>query len=119
MRRFEQRLLVGVRGKTEAKEAVRGGARVVDVEYPASALGTPYPLNILAVREVLPVEILVATNIGSISREELPGLWAAAVDAAVTDLLGEGLHGGSQRSHISRRNVAFLCNRQASESVYV
>jgi hypothetical protein len=81
IRRLEQRLLVGVRGKTEAKEAVRGGARIVDVGYPASAPGTPYPLNILAVREALPAEILVATNIGSISREELPGLWAAGVDA--------------------------------------
>jgi uncharacterized protein (UPF0264 family) len=65
MRQWQQRLLIGVRGKTEAKEAVRGGARVVDVEYPASALGTPYPLNILAVREAMPPEILVATNIGS------------------------------------------------------
>jgi len=31
----------------------KGGARIADVEYPASALGTPYPLNILAVRERL------------------------------------------------------------------
>jgi uncharacterized protein (UPF0264 family) len=65
MRERQQRLLVGVRGKTEAKEAVRGGAHIVDVEYPASALGTPYPLNILAVREAMPPSILVATNIGS------------------------------------------------------
>jgi uncharacterized protein (UPF0264 family) len=36
----------------------------VDVEYPASVLGTPYPLNILAVREAAPASIPVATNIG-------------------------------------------------------
>ena len=51
MRDSQQRLLVSVRGKTEAMAAVEGGAHMVDVEYPASSLGTPYPLNILAVRE--------------------------------------------------------------------
>jgi len=64
MRELQQRLLVGVRGKTEAMTAVEGGAHIVDVEYPASALGTPYPLNILAVRQNVPPSILVATNIG-------------------------------------------------------
>jgi uncharacterized protein (UPF0264 family) len=54
MRDLQQRLLVGVRGKTEAMAAVEGGAQIVDVEYPAAALGTPYPLNILAVREAEP-----------------------------------------------------------------
>ena len=64
MRNLQQKLLIGVRGKTEALAAVEGGARIVDVEYPASALGAPYPLNILAVREVVPASIPVATNIG-------------------------------------------------------
>ena len=64
MRDLQQRLLVGVRGKTEALAAVEGGAHIVDVEYPASVLGTPYPLNILAVREAVPASIPVATNIG-------------------------------------------------------
>jgi len=64
MRDRHQRLLVGVRGKTEAIAAVEGGVHIVDVEYPAAALGTPYPLNILAVRETVPGPIPVATNIG-------------------------------------------------------
>jgi uncharacterized protein (UPF0264 family) len=64
MRESQQRLLVGVRGKTEALAAVQGGAHIVDVEYPAAALGTPYPLNILAVRENVPSWVPVATNIG-------------------------------------------------------
>jgi uncharacterized protein (UPF0264 family) len=64
MRDRQQRLLVGVRGKTEALAAVKGGAHIVDVEYPASSLGAPYPLNILAVREAVPASIPVATNIG-------------------------------------------------------
>lgn len=45
------RLLVSVRGPKEALAAAEGGAHIADVEYPASALGTPYPLNIKAVRE--------------------------------------------------------------------
>ena len=52
----KQRLLVSVRGPVEALEAARGGAAIADVEYPASALGTPYPLNIRAVRDRLDEE---------------------------------------------------------------
>ncbi len=63
-KRGEQRLLVSVRGKIEALEAVEGGAHIADVEYPASALGTPYPLNIRAVRIVVPSKVKVSTNIG-------------------------------------------------------
>jgi hypothetical protein len=64
MRKHKQRLLVSIRGRKEALAAVRGGARIVDVEYPASALGTPYPLNIAAVRKTVPKLIAVATNTG-------------------------------------------------------
>lgn len=63
-----QRLLVSVRGSNEALEAIKGGAHIADVEYPASALGTPYPLNIRAVREKLDkngfTTIPISTNIG-------------------------------------------------------
>lgn len=69
MKGRKQRLLVSVRGKSEALAAARGGAHIADVEYPASALGTPYPLNILAVRNAVPKGMAVATNIG----EEQPG----------------------------------------------
>ena len=60
----KRRLLVSIRGMNEAKSAVKGGAHIADVEYPASALGTPYPLNIQMVRNVLPKNIAVSTNIG-------------------------------------------------------
>lgn len=60
----KQRLLVSIRGKKEALSAVNGGAQIADVEYPASALGTPYPLNIQMVRNALPKNIAVSTNIG-------------------------------------------------------
>jgi (5-formylfuran-3-yl)methyl phosphate synthase len=63
-----QRLLVSVRGPTEALAAAQGGAHIADVEFPASALGTPYPLNIKAVREALDAAgfqtMPISTNIG-------------------------------------------------------
>ena len=36
-------LLVSIRGPVEALAAAKGGAKIAYVEYPASALGTPYP----------------------------------------------------------------------------
>ncbi|HZW40407.1 MAG TPA: (5-formylfuran-3-yl)methyl phosphate synthase [Ignavibacteriaceae bacterium] len=62
------RLLVSVRGPIEALEAIKGGAHIADVEYPISALGTVYPLNILSVRNILDrnrfKKIPISTNIG-------------------------------------------------------
>ncbi len=60
----KQRLLISIRGPQEAIEAYKGGAHIIDVEYPTSALGTPYPLNIQAVRRAMPKGVQVATNIG-------------------------------------------------------
>lgn len=68
MPRFSQRLLVSVRGPMEALEAARGGALIADVEFPGFALGTPYPLNIAAVKARLKtarhIRVKVSTNIG-------------------------------------------------------
>jgi uncharacterized protein (UPF0264 family) len=62
------RLLISVRGPNEALAAAEGGAHIADVEYPGSALGTPYPLNIKAVRDQLNQHgyesVSVSTNIG-------------------------------------------------------
>ena len=84
MTRQNQRLLVSIRGKKEALAAVRGGAHIADVEYPASALGTPYPLNIAAVRKASPTSVAVATNIG----EEQPGRSIACQAALGVALAG-------------------------------
>lgn len=77
-----QRLLVSVRGPKEALAAIKGGAHIADVEYPASALGTPYPLNIMTVRNSLNKaghkKIPVSTNIG-----EVPGVRASSCQAAL------------------------------------
>lgn len=64
MKAEKQQLLVSIRGKKEALAAIKGGAHIADVEYPASALGTPYPLNIRVVRNALPKRVAVSTNIG-------------------------------------------------------
>ena len=98
-----QRLLVSIRGKNEALEAVAGGADIVDVEYPASALGTPYPLNIKAVREAVPARIEVSTNIG----EEQLGRGTAcqaAIGVAVAgaDIVKAGL------ARLRPRDAAYL-----------
>lgn len=73
-----QRLLVSVRGPKDAVEAVKGGAHIIDAEYPGSALGTCYPANIYAIRQVSPETRLVSTNIG-----EKQFVWSTAGQAAV------------------------------------
>ena len=84
MKGRKQRLLISVRGRSEALAAARGGAHIADVEYPASALGTPYPLNILAVRNAVPKSMAVSTNIG----EEQPGRSTACQAALGVALAG-------------------------------
>jgi uncharacterized protein (UPF0264 family) len=90
------KLLVSVRGPVEALVAARGGAHIADVEYPASALGTPYPLNIAAVRSRLNraglKNVLVSTNIGEVPHERANACQAAlGVATAGADLIKFGL----------------------------
>ena len=73
-----QRLLVSVRGKNDAIAAVKGGAHIIDAEYPASALGTCYPANIFTIRKHTPKSRQVSTNIG-----EKQFVWSTAGQAAV------------------------------------
>lgn len=74
----KQRLSISVRGKLEAIEAVKGGAHIIDVEYPGSALGTSYPLNIYTVRKSISRNKPVSTNIG-----EKQFVWSTAAQAAL------------------------------------
>lgn len=81
-RKWKQTLLVSVRGANEAVAAATGGCGIADVEYPASALGTPYPLNIRGVRDRLDKagfrRLPVSTNIG-----EVQSVRASACQAAL------------------------------------
>ncbi len=93
---MKQRLLVSIRGPKEAETAITGGAQIVDVEYPGSALGTPYPLNILAVVEEVTrsgaKEIQVSTNVGEIQTNRSNSCQAAlGVATTGADLIKFGL----------------------------
>ena len=84
-----QKLLVSVRGPVEAVEAVKGGTHIADVEFPASALGTPYPLNIVAVRNRLNRngfnKIKISTNIGEeqkVKSSSCQAAWGVALAGA-------------------------------------
>ncbi len=95
----KQRLLVSIRGPKEALNAYRGGAHIIDVEYPASALGTPYPLNIRAVRNAIPKRIEIATNIGEEQRERRSTACQAVLGVALAgaDIIKAGLAGYSYK----------------------
>jgi uncharacterized protein (UPF0264 family) len=101
------RLLVSVRGPNEALEAARGGAHIADVEYPASALGSPYPLNIRAVRDQLDAEgfarVLISTNIGEDQPRRSTACQAAlGVALAGADYIKCGLAG------LDRKGASYL-----------
>jgi uncharacterized protein (UPF0264 family) len=90
--RSGQRLLVSVRGAREAVAAARGGAHIADVEFPGSALGTPYPLNVAAVREAIPRGMQVSTNIGEKQNCRATACQAAlGIAAAGADLIKCGM----------------------------
>jgi uncharacterized protein (UPF0264 family) len=89
---------VSVRGPIEALEAARGGALIADVEFPGSALGTPYPLNIAAVKARLKtarhIRVKVSTNIGEDQSVRGTACQAAlGVAVAGADLVKFGLAG--------------------------
>jgi len=90
-----QKLLVSVRGPVEALTAAEGGALIADVEYPASALGTPYPLNVAAVADRVKSKhrrVAISTNIGEIQHERANACQAAlGVATAGAELIKFGL----------------------------
>ncbi len=96
MKRITQRLLVSIRGPNEALDAAKAGAHIADVEFPGSALGTPYPFNIHRVRAWLNRHrfkaVKVSTNIGEIQRIR-PAACQAALGVAESgaDLIKFGL----------------------------
>jgi uncharacterized protein (UPF0264 family) len=69
MQQFNRKLLVSVFNAQEAREAVLGGARIVDSEDPKSALGNIKPRHIMAVSDAVldfkrNLEVQLSTNIG-------------------------------------------------------
>ena len=75
-------------------EAVNGGAHIADAEYPASALGTPYPLNIWTIRQSIAKRVLVSTNIGEEqARRSTAAQAVLGVATAGADIIKAGLAG--------------------------
>ena len=76
-------------------DAATGGALIADVEFPASALGTPYPLNVEAVAERVRAKyarVAISTNIGEIQHGRANACQAAlGVATAGADLIKFGL----------------------------
>jgi len=91
----KQRLLISIRGREEALIAFKSGADIIDVEYPASALGTPYPLNIKAIKDSLPKSVPIATNIGEEQRERRSTACQAVLGVALAgaDIIKAGMAG--------------------------
>lgn len=123
---MKQKLLVSIRGKKEAVEAYKGGADIIDVEYPASALGTPYPLNIQAVRNALPRKIKIATNIGEEQKERRSTACQAVLGVALAgaDIIKAGLAGYSYKEanylgkNIVRTVKHWFPNKQVIPAVF-
>ncbi|UCC30479.1 MAG: hypothetical protein JSU86_20060 [Phycisphaerales bacterium] len=91
------RLLVSGSGPNGALAAAEGGAHIADVEYPASALGTPYPLNIRAVRqrpdEADFKDMPISTNIGEDQPVRSTACQAVGVAVAGAEYIEFGLAG--------------------------
>jgi len=89
------KLLVSVVNKTEAFEAVKGGAHIIDVKNPKEgSLGANFPRVIRQVKEIVPEGIEVSATIGDLPN--LPGTASlAALGAAVSgaDYIKVGLLG--------------------------
>jgi len=117
-----QRLLVSVRGPKEALAAARGGAQLADVEYPGSALGTPYPLNILAVcgrlRSAGFQRVRISTNIGEEQRtrgtscQAALGVALAGATHIKFGLAGETLEAGTYVGRAIVRTVRHFFGRR-------
>src|SRR5438128_631503 len=64
-----QRLLISVFDAQEAREAILGGARVIDCEDPAGALGDISPIKVMIIADSVigykrDLDIQISTNIG-------------------------------------------------------
>ena len=89
------KLLVSVVNKTEALEAIKGGAHIIDVKNPKEgSLGANFPRVIKQVKEIVPDNVEVSATIGDLPN--LPGtasLAALGAAASGADYVKAGLFG--------------------------
>ena len=88
-------VLISPKDKEEAKEAIEGGADIIDVKNPLEgSLGANFPWVIREIRGITPKDRLVSATVGDVPYK--PGTVAlAAVGAAVSgaDYIKVGLYG--------------------------
>jgi uncharacterized protein (UPF0264 family) len=98
------RLLVSVKNRVEALEAVEGGGHIIDVKNPdEGALGANFPWVIRQVKEVVPDGIEVSATIGDLPN--LPGASSlAALGATVSgaDYVKASLFGVETQAEAAR-----------------
>ena len=97
---LHMQVLISPKNEFEAREAVNGGADIIDVKNPAEgSLGANFPWVISAIRELVPQSIRISATIGDFPH--LPGSASlAALGAAVSgaDYIKVGLR-GSKTQH--------------------
>jgi hypothetical protein len=93
------KVLISPKDEFEAREAVNGGADIIDVKNPAEgSLGANFPLVIKQIREIVPDSIDISATIGDFPH--LPGSASlAALGAAVSgaNYVKVGLKGSKTR----------------------
>jgi hypothetical protein len=89
------KILISPKNEAEAKEAIAGGADIIDVKNPSEgALGANYPWVIKKIREITPKNVEVSCTLGEVPN--LPGsISLAALGAASlgVDYIKVGLFG--------------------------
>lgn len=97
------RALISVVNVTEAHDAVRAGAEIVDVKEPREgSLGAQHPLEIRAIRQLVPKEVELSVTLGDFPF--LPNSAAQAALAVATlgaDYVKIGLLGCRQREEVA------------------
>jgi (5-formylfuran-3-yl)methyl phosphate synthase len=92
---FPMRIMISVVSADEAREALRGGARIIDVKNPAEgSLGAPFPGIIQAIKEIAAGNAQISAAIGDLPN--LPGtasLAAYGAAACGADYVKAGLFG--------------------------
>jgi uncharacterized protein (UPF0264 family) len=107
------KLLASVTNEDEAREALKGGAHIIDVKNPKEgSLGANFPRVIRRVREVVPRNVEVSATIGDLPN--LPGTASlAALGAAFSgaDYVKAGLFG------VKKASEAFYLLREVCRAV--
>jgi (5-formylfuran-3-yl)methyl phosphate synthase len=89
------KLLISPINELEAREAILGGADIIDVKNPAEgALGANYPWVIRRIREITPKNLAVSCTLGEVGN--LPGSISLAAYGAASlglDYIKVGLYG--------------------------